>query len=84
MLNKEKLLTTFEMRTHYDLHYSNLKLYWSLGLVMSEVHGGLVFTQEPVMRHYVQFNLLCHSQARNDFDVDFYKILSTGLFGKND
>ena len=39
-LNKEKLLTTFEMRRHYVLHYRNLKLYSSLGLVVSEVHGG--------------------------------------------
>ena len=34
-LNKEKLLTTFEMRGHYVLHYRNLKLYSSLGLVVS-------------------------------------------------
>ena len=49
---------------------------------MSEVHGGLVFRQAPVMRDYVQFNSLCHSQAQNDFDVDFYKLLSNSLFGK--
>ena len=81
-LNKEKLLTTFETRRHYVLHYRNLKLYSSLGLVMSEVHGGLVFRQTLVMRDYVQFNLLHHSQARNDFDVDFYKLLSNSLLGK--
>ena len=38
-LNKEKLLTTFETRRHYVLHYRNLKLYSSLGLIVSEVHG---------------------------------------------
>ena len=81
-LNKEKLLTTFETRRHYVLHYRNLKLYSSLGLVVLEVHGGLVFRQAPVMRDYVQFNLLHHSQAWNDFDVDFYKLLSNSLFGK--
>ena len=82
MLNKEKLLTTFETRRHYVLHYRNLKLYSSLGLVMSEVHRGLVFRQAPVMRDYVQFNLLHYSQARNDFDIDFYKLLSNSLFSK--
>ena len=81
-LNKEKLLTTFETRRHYVLHYRNLKLYSSLGLIVSEVHGGLVFRQAPVMREYVQFNSLRRSQARNDFDVDFYKLLSNSLFGK--
>ena len=73
-LNKEKLLTTFETRRHYVLHYRNLKLYSSLGLVVSEVHGDLVFRQALVMRDYVQFNSLCHSQAWNDFDLDFYKL----------
>ena len=34
------------------------------------------------MRDYVQFNSLHHSQARNDFDVDFYKLLSNNLSGK--
>ena len=82
MLNKEKLLTTFEMRRHYVLHYRNLKLYSSLGLIVSEVHGGLVFRQALAMRDYVQFNLLHHSQAGNDFDVNFYKLLSNSLFGK--
>ena len=81
-LNKEKLLTTFEMKRHYVLHYRNLKLYSSLGLIISEVHRGLVFRQALVMRDYVQFNSLCHSQAQNDFDVDFYKLLSNSLFGK--
>ena len=34
------------------------------------------------MRDYVQFNSLRRSQAWNDFDVDFYKLLSNSLFGK--
>ena len=81
-LNKEKFLTTFEMRRHYVLHYRNLKLYLSLGLVMSEVHRALVFRQAPVMRDYVQFNSLHRSQAWSNFDINFYKLLSNSLFGK--
>ena len=34
------------------------------------------------MRDYDQFNSLRRSQARNDFDVNFYKLLSNSLFGK--
>ena len=43
MLNKEKLLTTFEIRSHYVLHFRNLKLYHSLGLIVEKIHGGLLF-----------------------------------------
>ena len=49
---------------------------------MSEVHGGLMLRQAPVIRDYVQFNLLRHSQAWNDFYIDFYKLLSNSLFSK--
>ena len=34
------------------------------------------------MRDYVQFNFLQCSHATNDFDGDFYKLLSNSLFGK--
>ena len=34
------------------------------------------------MKSYVEFNSLCRSLAKNDFDVDFYKLLSNSLFGK--
>ena len=35
-----------------------------------------------MMKQYVEFNSLHRVQARNDFDVDFYKLLSNSLFGK--
>lgn len=81
-LNKEKLLTTFEKRGGYVLHYRNLKLYLRLGLVVEEIRAGLLFKQKPVMKDYVEFNSLQRARARNDFDVDFYKLLSNSLFGK--
>ena len=34
------------------------------------------------MKEYVEFNSLHHSQAQNDFDVDFNKLLLNSLFGK--
>ena len=35
-----------------------------------------------MMTDYIQFHSLQHSHATNDFDVDFYKLLSNSLFGK--
>ena len=46
------------------------------------MRAGLFFRQKPVMRDYVQFNSLQCSRVTNDFDVDFYKLLSNSLFGK--
>ena len=81
-LNKEKLLTTFEIRKDYMLHYRNFQLYLKLGLQVLDLKAGLLFRQKRVMKQYVEFNPLCRVQARNDFDIDFYKLLSNSLFGK--
>ena len=35
-----------------------------------------------MMKQYVEFSSLCRAEARNDFDIDFYKLLSNSLFGK--
>ena len=35
-----------------------------------------------MMKQHVEFNSLHRAQARNDFNVDFYKLLSNSLFGK--
>ena len=35
-----------------------------------------------MMKQYVEFNSLHRAQVRNDFDIDFYKLLSNSLFGK--
>ena len=81
-LNKEKLLATFEIRKDYMLHYRNFQLYLKLGLQVLDLKAGLLFRQKRVMKQYVEFNSLCRAQARNDFDIDFYKLLSNSLFGK--
>ena len=81
-LNKEKLLTTFETRTEYVLHYRNLQLYLKLGLRVLNFQAGLLFRQSRVMKSYIKFNSLRRSLVKNDFDVDFYKLLSNSLFGK--
>ena len=81
-LNKEKLLATFEIREDNVLHYRNFQLYLKLGLQVLDLKAVLLFRQKRVMKQYVEFNSLHRAQARNDFDVDFYKLLSNSLFGK--
>ena len=81
-LNSEKLLATFERRERYVLHYRNLQLYVRLGMRLVSVRGALFFRQERVMEPYVYFNWLKRSEAQNEFDVAFYKLLLNSLFGK--
>ena len=80
--NSEKLMTTFFKKERYVLHYRNLKLYVELGLEVSEIHIGLKFIQEPVIKNYIEFNSNRRAQAQNTFDSNYYKLLSNSLFGK--
>ena len=80
--NVEKLLATFEKKEDYILHFRNLQLYVSLGLKVTKLKVGLVFRQSPVMSAYIDFNSKKRAEANNNFDVDFYKLLSNSLYGK--
>ena len=76
------MLATFEDRDNYILHYRNLQLYISLGMVVTRIYAGIIFDQAPVIKKYIDFNLEQRAKAVNKFDVDFYKLLSNSLYGK--
>ena len=81
-LRTEKLLTTFETREDYILHYRNFQLYVSLGMKVRNISRGLFFKQAPFIKSYVDLNSRRRAAATNAFDVDFYKLLSNSLYGK--
>ena len=43
--NTEKLVGSFYPKSHYVLHYKNLKQYLSLGMKLTAVHRGISFYQ---------------------------------------
>ena len=61
----------------------NLQLYISLGMVVTRIYAGIIFDQAPVIKKYIDFNSEQRAKAVNKFDVDFYKLLSNSLYGKN-
>ena len=81
-LNSEKLLTTFERRSFYILHYRNFQLYVKLGMEVVAIHSALAFCQAPFMKSYVELNSAKRAKTTNKFDSDFYKLAMNSLFGK--
>lgn len=81
-LNTQKLITTFNEKTHYVLYYRNLRLYLSLGLKLKKIHRILQFKEKPFIKDYITFNSKKRADATNNFDINFYKFLSNSLFGK--
>ena len=81
-LNSDKLLTTFERRSFYVLHYRNFQLYVKLGMEVVVIHSALAFYQAPFIKSYVELNSAKRAKMTNKFDSDFYKLAVFSSFGK--
>ena len=82
-INKvEKLVSTLLPKTHYVLHYKNLKQYLEEGMILKKVHRGIKFYQSPWMEPYIRKNTELRKEAKNAFEKDFFKLMNNSVFGK--
>ena len=78
----EKLICRFKPRTHYVVHYRNLRQYLELGMRITKVHRGITFYQSPWMGPYIKKNTELRKCAANNFEKDFFKLMNNSVFGK--
>ncbi|GFX97570.1 uncharacterized protein TNCV_2841301 [Trichonephila clavipes] len=79
---EKRLLTTIYPRTNYVVHIRNLKQYLKLGLVLKKVHKILEFLQESWLQPYIKMNTQFRTEAENEFEKNFYKLMNNAIFGK--
>ena len=71
--NVEKLIPNLWDKEKYIVHHENLKLYLELGLKIKKIHRGIKFREEPWMKSYIALNTRLRTEAKNDFEKDFFQ-----------
>ena len=78
-----KLICHFKAKKNYVIYYKNLEYYLSKGMKISKIHRVMEFTEEAFMKPYIDFNTAQRKNAKNDFEKDFWKLMSNAVFGKS-
>ena len=79
---REKLVEIILDKNRYVCHYRNLKFYVNQGLKVQKFHRVIQFRQSKWLGEYISKNTFLRKQATNDFEKNFYKLMSNACFGK--
>ena len=82
-INSSKLIPNLLNKSKYICHYRNLKLYISLGMVITKIYRVLTFKQSAWMQEYIQFNTEKRRLCESEFERDFFKLLNNSIYGKS-
>ena len=77
-----KIVTTIEDKEKYVIHIAALKQALNHGLVLKKVHGVIEFRQEAWLKPYIDMNTKLRTEAKNDFEKDFFKLMNNSVFEK--
>ena len=78
----KKLIPNLMDKEKMVLHVKNLKLFLSLGMKLKKIWRGVKFREEAFMKPYIELNTKLRTKAKNNFEKNFFKLMSNSVFGK--
>ena len=80
--NVEKLITSIDDKEKYVIHISALKQALNHGLKLTKVRRVIEFKQQAWLKPCIDMNTKLRTNAKNDFEKDFFKLMNNSVFGK--
>ena len=82
-INKcKKLVCNINYKGNYFVHIRALKQALNRDLVLKKVQRVIKFNQKAWLEPYIKMNTKLRTEANNDFEKDFFKLINNGAFGK--
>ena len=69
-------------KKNYAIYINALKKVLNHGLIPKKVHRVIQFNQEAWLKPYIDMNTKLRTDAKNDFEKDFFKLMNNSVFGK--
>ena len=64
------------------MHIRALKQALNHGLILKKTHRVIQYNQEAWLKPYIDTNTKLRTDAKNDFEKDFFKVMNNVVFGK--
>ena len=77
-----KLVCNVHDKENYVAHIRALKEALNHGLIFKKVHKVIKFNQKALLKPYIDTNTKLRTEARNDFEKDFCKLMNNTVLGK--
>ena len=78
----EKLMPNLRDKNKYVIHYRNLIQCLKAGMKLKKIHRGIKFIERAWLKPYIDKNTYLRTQAKNNFEKDFFKLMNNSVFGK--
>ena len=80
--NCNKLVCNILAKENFVVHISALKHAINHGLILKKVYRVIQFNQKAWLKPYTDMNTKLRTEAKNDFEKDFFKLMNNAIFGK--